>query len=154
MFLQPWYKYHHPTHIGKIIFDEIPNQNMDIELYKIIASIMIHGPCGAQNRRSPCMKNGKCTWYFPRKIVENITFDADRYSLHRRRDTGQIIKKEDCVINNKYVIPYNRYLLLKYNVHINLKLCNQSRSIKYLFKYMNKENVQIVATFYESVDTQ
>lgn len=35
-------------------------------------------------------------------------------------------------------MPYNRDLLLKFQCHINLEVCNNSRSLKYLFKYCLK----------------
>lgn len=41
-------------------------------------------------------------------------------------------------LDNKFVVPYNRDLLLKFQCHINLEVCNNSRSLKYLFKYCLK----------------
>ena len=50
-------------------------------------------------------------------------------------------------MNNSWVVPYNPYLLLKYNAHINVELCSTVKSVKYLYKYIYKgydcANVQI-----------
>jgi hypothetical protein len=96
------------------------------------------------------MQKGKCTKYFPKKFVDSTMIDADGYPVYRRRDNGVSIKKGKSFIDNRYVVPYNRQLLLKYNAHINVEWCNQSRSIKYLFKYVNKGSDCVTATFYSS----
>jgi hypothetical protein len=36
------------------------------------------------------------------------------------------------------VVPHNVYLSTKYDVHINIEVCNNIRAIKYLFKYVYK----------------
>ena len=38
-------------------------------------------------------------------------------------------------MDNSWVVPYNRFLLLKYNAHINVELCSTVKSVKYLYKY-------------------
>jgi len=41
-------------------------------------------------------------------------------------------------INNQWIVPYNPYLSLKFNCHINVEICSSTRSVKYLFKYVYK----------------
>lgn len=41
-------------------------------------------------------------------------------------------------LDNCFVVPYNRDLLVRFQCHANLEICNSSRSLKYLFKYCLK----------------
>ncbi|GAU47014.1 hypothetical protein TSUD_403240 [Trifolium subterraneum] len=148
VFLQSAYKMSHPDSIDKIINAEIPDKTRDRELFEIVSTLMIHGPCGDQNNKSPCMQKGRCVKYFPKKFVSNTNIDADDYPVYRRRDNGVFIQKGEHFADNRFVVPYNRHLLLKYNAHINVEWCNQSRSIKYLFKYVNKGHDRVTAGFY------
>ncbi|GAU38772.1 hypothetical protein TSUD_279250 [Trifolium subterraneum] len=149
VFLQPTFRFVHPHDIDKIISAEIPDKDRDPELFTIVTSLMIHGPCGDQNISAPCMENGKkCTKRFPRKFVDTTVIDADGYPVYRRRDNGVFFKKDKSFVDNRYVVPYNKHLLLKYNAHINVEWCNQSRSIKYLFKYVNKGHDRVTIGFY------
>ncbi|XP_063939620.1 uncharacterized protein LOC108198229 [Daucus carota subsp. sativus] len=48
------------------------------------------------------------------------------------------VKTKGSDLDNRFVVPYNRDLLLLFQCHINVEICNNSRSLKYLFKYCLK----------------
>jgi hypothetical protein len=40
--------------------------------------------------------------------------------------------------DNRWVVPYNSYLSLFFNCHINVEVCNSIVVVKYLYKYVYK----------------
>lgn len=152
VFLKPQFRPVTPKQIDKIISAEIPDKNIDPHLFDIVTTLMIHDPCGKQNKNSPCMSNKKCTKHFPKNFIDSIVIDNDGYPVYRRRDNGVSVAKGKYTVDNQYVVPYNRDLLIKYNAHINVEWCNQTRSIKYLFKYVNKGHDRVTVNFYKGKD--
>ncbi|XP_031106166.1 uncharacterized protein LOC116010797 [Ipomoea triloba] len=136
--------------MDSIISAEIPDKHRDMEYYQAVEEFMVHGPCGHAKRNSPCMVNNKYSKHFPNKIINESQFDQDGYPLYRRRDDGRTVKKNGIELDNRYIVPHNRYLLLRFKAHCNVEWCNQSRSIKYLFKYVNKGNDRVTAEFYKT----
>ena len=134
--------------IDKFISAEIPNESTDPVLFDVVKKHMIHGPCGVANINSPCMVEGKCSKHFPKNFNERTLLDEDGYPKYKRRDNGSIIEKNRIPLDNRYVVPFNAWLLKKYHAHINVEYCNQGRAIKYLFKYINKGHDRITAAFH------
>ncbi|XP_057309998.1 uncharacterized protein LOC130647997 [Hydractinia symbiolongicarpus] len=73
--------------IDSVISAEIPNQQEHPELFEIVRSCMILGPCGHLNPNSRCMEDGVCTKTFPKKFLASTVAEVNGYSLYRRRDT-------------------------------------------------------------------
>ncbi|XP_047258123.1 uncharacterized protein LOC124890305 [Capsicum annuum] len=136
---------------GEVKAVELPDNLVDPQYYAAVTNLMIHGP---SRKSSPCMQNSKCTKHFPKKFVDSTTVDDEGYPIYKRRDNGKSTKRAGSDLDNRYVVPHNRFLLLKYGAHINVEWCNQSRSIKYLFKYVNnKGHDRVTAAFSQSGNT-
>ncbi|KAF7812022.1 DNA helicase PIF1, ATP-dependent [Senna tora] len=129
IWLAPKDKLSTSSHINYIVFAKIPSPMSHAALYEAVKSFMIHGPCGAARKTLPCMINGKCSKHFPKKFTDRTSFDDDFYAKYRRRDIGNTVVKNGIELDNRFVVPYNPTLLLRYQTHINIDFCNQSRSI-------------------------
>nr|KAJ0211581.1 hypothetical protein LSAT_V11C400224370 [Lactuca sativa] len=124
--------------IDSIISAEIPDRIEDPELYSLVNEFMIYGPCGAENMNCPCMMDKKCSKNFPKQFYNHSSVGQNGFPLYRRRNDGHFVEKSSVRLDNRNVVPYNKYLLKRYQKHINIEWCNQGSSIKYLFKYINK----------------
>jgi hypothetical protein len=133
--------------IDQVICAEIPDltEGPHVErLHNIVTSVLIHRPCGADNPSAPCIKMRNrvltCGKGFPRPYQDETTIEADGYPEYRCRAHGpQIrVKHPTLMIGDEYVVPYNPYLTLKYNAHINVEVCSSIRAIKYIHKYIFK----------------
>ncbi|KAL7601710.1 hypothetical protein Lser_V15G22262 [Lactuca serriola] len=124
--------------IDPIISAEIPDRIDDPELYSLVNEFMVHGPCGAENMNCPCMVDKRCSKNFPKQFSNHSSVDQNGFPLYTRRNDGHFVEKSGVRLDNRNVVPYNKYLLKRYQTHINIEWCNQGSSIKYLFKYINK----------------
>jgi len=116
------------------------------KLRKLVLKHMIHGPCGARNRKSPCMIDRKCSKHYPKSFALETTDDDDSYPEYRRRpaekggETAMLYEDSPnpWKVDNSWVVPYNPELLLRFEGHINFEIVTSLGVMKYLFKYIHK----------------
>jgi hypothetical protein len=145
LILHPQDKLHSRSDYDYVCCAELPDKDLEPELYETVTTSMMHGPCGALNPGSSCMKDGCCTKNYP-KQWQDATAEADGYPLMRRRDDGRYVEKvvgcgQDARavrLDNRHVVPYNRCLSKKFHCHINVEICASIKSVKYLYKYVYK----------------
>ncbi|XP_062113950.1 uncharacterized protein LOC133824953 [Humulus lupulus] len=121
LFLHSTLKNPSADHIDNIISVEIPDLNVDPDGYNAINKFMIHGPCGKLNSNSPCMMQDRCTKHFPKKFNDQTTIDTDGFPVYKRRNTGIHVEKKGVLLDNRYVVPYHRNLIVKFDAHINVE---------------------------------
>jgi hypothetical protein len=143
-----------PELIDEIVCAELPDASWDPtgELTDIVTSQMSHGPCGlANNPKAPCMVRKTptalptCQKRFPKAFAAATIVREDGYPEYRRRDDGRTFTvrrpgfpDQNVVRDNRWVVPYNPYLLQKFRSHINVEICASVQSIKYIHKYVYK----------------
>jgi hypothetical protein len=123
----------------KVVSAQLPDPVQEPELFQLVTTCMMHGPCGVLNRSSPCMKEGKCSKNFPKDFQENTVDTNESYPLYCRPDNGRTFVNSSGVhLDNSWVVPYNRWLLTKYQAHINVEVCATVHAVKYMYKYVYK----------------
>ena len=82
------------------------------------------------------------------KYLETTIANVDGFPIYRRRKTPPTIIYRrsktapytmlEFQIDNRNVVPYNKFLTLKYNAHINIEICTSVKCVKYIYKYIYK----------------
>ncbi|XP_072073847.1 uncharacterized protein [Arachis hypogaea] len=125
-------------HYDSLVRAEIPSKEVEPHLHDAVLKHMIHGPCGILDQFSPCMKNGQCKCNYPKKFAAETRRGDDSYPQYKRRFDTLVPINQNVTVDNRWVVPYNPWLLLKYDCHINVEICSSIKSIKYLYKYCYK----------------
>lgn len=127
-----------PEWVDKTVQARIPDKTTSPRLHKIVTETMLHGPCGVFNPKSPCMVNGKCKANFPKEFRKTTELSDVGFALYSRPDDGSSFEKNGFIYDNRWVVPYNPWLILKYGAHINMEVSGTVRNVKYIYKYITK----------------
>jgi hypothetical protein len=101
---------------------------------------MLHGPCGPAYPNAPCMEKGVCSKNYPKDFQEEtkLPHDGHGYPLYARPNNGRVIEKNGFLFDNRWVVPHNEYLSVKFDCHINIEFIGSFLTIKYVYKYVHK----------------
>lgn len=131
--LQSEYKIRSAEIVDKYISAELPDQDLHPELFDMVKTNMLHGPCGAR-----CIVNGKCSKKFPKEFREETTLEDDGFPKYRRRNDGKFVMKGSNKYDNRHVVPYCPKLMMLLGCHLNVEVTASVKSVKYIFKYVFK----------------
>ncbi|KAG6711434.1 hypothetical protein I3842_05G052700 [Carya illinoinensis] len=110
--LQRNWKLYVPESFDEIVSAEIPDKNTNLHLHNAIIKHMVHGPC--------------------------TTVGNDCFPIYKRSDNGITVKLRGHNLDNRWVVPYNPYLLATFDCHINVEIFSTIKVVKYLYKYVYK----------------
>lgn len=88
-------------------------------------------------------KNGLCKFNYPKKFAKQTSKGSDSYPVYKRRNTGEVVKVREQHLDNSRVVPYNPFLLGKFNCHMNVEVCSDIKVVKYPYKYIYKGHDKI-----------
>ena len=136
-------RYTDPSDIDHVVCAEFPSAEMDPtgDLGRTVASHMLHSACGPNFTDAPCWKEGRCSKHFLKPFLDETAADGDSYPLYRRRRGPPVVKYakgRPYAYYNDRVVPYNPYLLKKFDCHLNVEICSSIQAVKYLHKYIYK----------------
>jgi hypothetical protein len=132
--------------IDAIVSADIPDPSQYPLLYKMVKDHMLHGPCGPKCEN----EKGNCSKHFPKDFCPETVSMDDSYPIYKRTSNETIEKRlegKDILFDSRWVVPYNPYLLTKYNCHMNVEVCSSVTSIKYIHKYCFKGGDRAMAKF-------
>ncbi|XP_076031041.1 uncharacterized protein LOC143019228 [Oratosquilla oratoria] len=147
-----------PETVAQLISAEIPDKDEEPRIYDVVTKCLIHGPCKGYDESNLCCqgkhtRGQKCGKGFPKTCRKDLFFGNNGYPEYKRRSIGEggncfqvKFKGEMKTIYNSWLVPYNAYLCLKYNAHINVEFSNSIKCIAYVTKYVNKGCDRILFT--------
>jgi hypothetical protein len=120
--------------VDKYISAEMPDPIRFPTVFKTVAKFNVHNCTVGRCKKDA---NSTCQRGFPKPFQQETDIMTDSYPSYRRRET-ELDEFDGIRIDNRFVVPYNPYLTMLYQAHINVEHCASIKSIKYLYKYIFK----------------
>jgi hypothetical protein len=152
LIMQPEDKPHSPNIVDRVVSAQFPDAESDPDYFKAVSRHMIHGPCGVLKPNHYCMQNGCCRFDYPKRLQASTTIPQDGYTQLARPFGRSVMLESSFVADNGWVVPHNRYLLMKYDAHINVECSSSISVVKYMFSYIYKGTKTTSASVANSQD--
>jgi hypothetical protein len=81
-----------------------------------------------------------CRAGYPKLFNEKTHLQQNGYPNYARPNNGRVIKKGSFEYDNRWVVPHNPLILLKYRCHCNVEYTASLSTVRYQFKYTHKGN--------------
>ncbi|TMS38965.1 hypothetical protein L596_005577 [Steinernema carpocapsae] len=90
LILDDEHKFRTGADVDSVVCAELPYPATEPQLYNIVKSSMMHGPCGTSYRHMQCMqKHGdRCDKDFPKPYSEETVLEEDQKPRYRRRESA------------------------------------------------------------------
>ena len=69
------------------------------------------------------MEGSDCSKHYPKSVYDETRIEENGFVKYRRRGDDRRITVNGKELDNRWVIPYNRDLCVKYDAHINVERC-------------------------------
>ncbi|GAA0183241.1 hypothetical protein LIER_30693 [Lithospermum erythrorhizon] len=80
---------------------------------------------------------------YPKEFAYYTVHGKGSYPIYRRKNDGCSATVRGKSLDSPWVVPYNPTLLLEFNFHFNIKIFCDIRVVKYLYKYVHKEDNRV-----------
>jgi hypothetical protein len=127
-----------PEDIDLLVCAKITDKDTEPQLYTSITKQNLHGPCKGRK----CWREGGCSLGFPKPFTPQMVRIDGAYPAYLRRDNGVSVRKGTSTFHNGHVVPYNKFLSLMFNCHLNIEIPVSLTAVKYLYKYITKGHDQ------------
>jgi hypothetical protein len=123
-----------PHDVDSLVTCRMPDPVTEKELYGMVTKYMLHH---CNNR---CQDDkGKCKKGYPFNFREETTMNDGRGWIGLKRPRGGHVHRVGAKsYDTRHVVPYNAYLLLRFDCHLNVLPFHNLRQARYLFKYLCK----------------
>lgn len=123
-----------PDDVDGFVSCELPDPDLNPELHRRVTKYMLH------NCNGRCLdKDGRCKKGFPHSFrEETVMNDGKGWIGLKRARGGATFTKGGTTYDTRHVVPYNPFLLMRYDCHLNVLPFNNLRQARYLFKYICK----------------